>query len=209
MSSVASIYQRSPGDVRAFARGYVEQLAITLSALDFDAVMRCIDRLDRARREERTVFVIGNGGSASTASHMANDLLSLTNKCGNVSPAFRIVALTDNMALFSAIANDDGYEHVFVRQLATLFRSGDMLISISASGNSPNLLEAARWVRANAGTNIGLLGFDGGALLKLCDDAIVVRTVQGEYGFVEDAHLVMDHLMTNWFQQHLQSATGA
>jgi len=203
MTAAASIYQRANGDPRAFSAAYFTHLAGVLGQLDLSSVADVFERLDQARRDGRTVFVVGNGGSAATASHMANDLLNMTYKVPGVTPAFRIIALTDNMAVFSAIANDDGYDQVFVRQLATLFKPGDVLISISASGNSPNLLTAARWVREQGGINLGLLGFDGGQLLPLCDSAVVVRTPAGDYGFVEDAHMIMDHVITNWFQQHL------
>lgn len=204
MTATPSIYRQSRGEPCQFVRGYLDQLAVILAAVDCDAVATCIARLDAARREGRTVFVAGNGGSAATASHIANDLLNLTYKCPGAVPGFRVVALTDNMAVFSAIANDDGYDQVFVRQLAALHRSGDVLVSVSASGNSPNLLVAAQWTRDHGGVNVGLLGFDGGQLLGLCDVAVLIRTDRGEYGFVEDTHMVMDHVITSWFQQHLQ-----
>lgn len=207
MTAVAAAYGRSKGSAREFAGEYFGALASLTGQLDLDAIADVIEQLDRARQEGRMIFVIGNGGSAATASHIANDLLNLTYKTG-ATPPFRIVALTDNMAVFSAIANDDGYEQVFVRQLAPLFQRGDVLVSITASGNSPNILAAARWVRSHGGTHIGFLGFDGGAALAECDAAVVVRTVKGDYGLVEDVHMILDHVITSWFQQHL-THTGA
>jgi len=209
MTGSASLYQRTEGDPQAFAAGYLAYLADVLARLDLSTVAQAFERLDHARRQGQTIFIIGNGGSAATASHMANDLLNMTYKVPGVVPAFRVMALTDNMAVFSAIANDDGYDQVFVRQLATLFRTGDVLVSISASGNSPNLVAAARWAQAHGGINVGLLGFDGGVLLPLCDTAVVVKTPPGDYGIVEDAHMIMDHVITGWFQQHLKASAEA
>ncbi len=202
MRATADIYGSCEGDAGQYARGYLSDLAVLFETIDIDSVARFIDRLDRARLEGQTIFLAGNGGSAATASHMGNDLLNLAHKCPGFAPPFQVVALTDNMPAFSAIANDDGYDQVFVRQLTPLFRPGDVVVSISASGSSPNLLEAAFAAREQEGICLGLLGFDGGQLLDVCDESILIRTEKGEYGFVEDTHLVMNHLITSWFHQH-------
>jgi D-sedoheptulose 7-phosphate isomerase len=131
---------------------------------------------------------------------MANDIgLDVMRKTGPDKP-FRVLALTDSVSLLTAVANDDGYENVFASQLKVHFKPGDKLIVISASGNSPNLVKAAQWVKENKGRVIGLLGFDGGSLRNICDTVVSVDTPKGEYGPVEDIHLILDHLVAVWLQ---------
>jgi len=116
------------------------------------------------------------------------------------------LALTDNVPLITAIGNDDGYENIFVNQLRVHYREGDKLIVISASGNSPNVVRAAEWVKQKGGRVIGLIGFDGGKLKEICDIIIHVETPKGEYGPVEDIHTILDHLVANWLQYRLKKA---
>ena len=144
-----------------------------------------------------SVFFIGNGGSAATASHMSNDLSLGSHTCEDDLP-FRSLALTDNAAVTTAIANDHGYDNLFVHQLRVHYRTGDKLVAISASGNSPNVIAAAEWVKKRGGIVIGLVGFDGGKLKNICDIAIHARTSKGEYGPVEDIHIILDHLIYTW-----------
>lgn len=189
-----------------FAKQYFERLKHVLDGIDVDEISRFASELERARQEGRTVFVVGNGGSATTASSMANDLgFDILKKTGTDLP-FRLLALTDNNAVVTAIANDIGYNVVFVNQLRVHYRPGDRLIVISASGNSPNVVGAARWVKEAGGTVIGMLGFTGGALKDLCDIVVHVPSVAGEYGPVEDAHLVVNHVLAHWFQVRLRGS---
>ncbi len=184
-------------DFKSFAQSYFSYLAKLCQGLDLKALDAFRKHLQEARREQRTVFVIGNGGSAATASHMANDLGFGVRR--HVKQPLKVLSLTDNLSTMTALANDVGYEQVFVRQLQLYAKPKDVLIVISASGNSKNLLEAARWFKRSKGTVLGLLGFDGGKLLKLCAAAVVVRTPVGEYGPVEDVHMILDHLLHTWF----------
>jgi D-sedoheptulose 7-phosphate isomerase len=117
---------------------------------------------------------------------------------------FRILSLTDNVPLLSALANDVGYEHVFSEQLVNLVRPGDVLISISGSGRSPNILEAMRYARARAATNIALLGFDGGDALALADEYVLISNA--DYGLIEDMHMILVHALTGYFKQRLELA---
>jgi D-sedoheptulose 7-phosphate isomerase len=135
---------------------------------------------------------------------MANDIGVDVLKKGKLEKPFRVFALTDNASVMSAIANDDGYENVFVNQLKVHYRDGDMLVAISASGNSQNVIAAAQWVNKRKGKVTGLIGFDGGRLKDVCDVIIHVKTSQGEYGPVEDIHLIFDHLISSWLQCKLQ-----
>ena len=156
-----------------------------------------IERVARALREisvqGRSVFVAGNGGSAATASHMANDLMK-TVSFGTGKNMLRVTALTDCVSLLTAYANDVGYESVFANQIAVLANRGDMLILLSASGNSGNLLVAADVAREKGVKIVSFLGMGGGKLLARSDIAIVVDS--GDYGAIEDTHLILNHILT-------------
>ena len=151
--------------------------------MDLEATLRIVERLRVARDAGRTIFIAGNGGSAATATHWVNDLGKATRRSGQ--QMFRVIGLADNISWFTALANDEGYERVFAGQLENLARPGDVLAVISASGNSPNLCVPSSTPGPAGMTSIGFLGFDGGRLLRLVDEALWVRTPPGEYGLVE------------------------
>ena len=111
------------------------------------------------------------------------------------------MSLTDNTSVITAIGNDFGYEQIFVKQLEAVFKKDDLLVAISASGNSPNILRAVEYVKANRGVTIGLTGFDGGKLKKLLDHVIHVPTEKGEFGPVEDVHMILDHVIGTYLMQ--------
>ena len=115
------------------------------------------------------------------------------------------MSLTDNNAVISAISNDLDYSEIFINQLKIHFRKGDKLIAISASGNSNNLVKAAKWMKKNNGKVISFLGFDGGKLLSLSDIKIHFKSSKGDYGPVEDSHLIINHILAHWFQTHIKS----
>jgi D-sedoheptulose 7-phosphate isomerase len=196
----------SANDFPDFIKQYCNHLSDLLSKIDTGKIAAMIGRLEQARETGASVFIIGNGGSAATASHMACDLSS--NSDDGSGRNIRAVSLVDNVPLLTAIANDHGYDQIFVRQLNLHYRPNDVLIAISASGKSPNVVSAAEWVRSCGGFVIGLVGFDGGDLIRFCDVAIHVQTPPGEYGPVEDIHLMLDHLMYSWFRlKRLQADT--
>jgi len=155
----------------------------------------------------RAVFFIGNGGSAATASHFANDI-SIGTRTGDKKP-FRAVSLTDNVAVMTALANDEGYDRMFVDQLRVHMRAGDSLVAISASGNSPNLIEAVDYATSRGATVIGLTGFDGGKLREKSDISLHVPTAKGEYGPVEDVHMIFDHLIGSYLIAEVKRQTAA
>jgi D-sedoheptulose 7-phosphate isomerase len=196
------------GDAAGFAREYFAGLRAVMDRIDLGQVAAFMAQLERAYREDRQVFIVGNGGSAATASHMACDLgktvLGRTPVPGQ--RRFRVVSLTDNVPLITAIANDLGYEHVFTEQLAGLARRDDLLVVITGSGNSPNVVQAARRARELGLRTTGLLGFDGGQVLPLLDTPVLVPDFS--YGFVEDVHMVLDHLVTAYFLRRLPGVTG-
>jgi len=178
-------------------KSYVIELKETLDHLPWEAIQDVVGILHHARLNDRQVFILGNGGSAATASHFACDLGKGTILPDR--PRFRVIALTDNMPLFSAYANDYGYEHVFAEQLAGLVRSGDVVIAISGSGNSANVLNAIKLARSAQAVTIGLTGFDGGKLKDLVDICLHVPCNCMEQ--VEDIHLMLEHLICTSLRQ--------
>jgi D-sedoheptulose 7-phosphate isomerase len=179
--------------------GYIERLHAAIDALPRDRIATLGEMLYRAYRNEKQVFTVGNGGSASTASHMAADIGK--NTTGPHMCRFRVISLNDNMATVTALANDLGYENVFSEQLKNLIRPGDLLIVISASGNSPNVIRAIECAQNASAEVAGVLGFGGGAAAGMVDLAIVVSS--DHYGIVEDSHLVVNHIMVDYFQSRL------
>jgi D-sedoheptulose 7-phosphate isomerase len=178
---------------------YLDRLSDSLREIHAPKVSELGDILYRAYHIGSSVFIVGNGGSASTASHMAADLAK--NTIGPHMTRFRVLSLNDNMSLVTALANDEGYENVFREQLINLIRPSDVLIAISASGNSPNVLRAIEYATSRQAQTVGLLGFDGGRALELVDHAIHVRS--HDYGVIEDAHLILNHILVEYFQQRL------
>lgn len=197
MNAIEHLFQTSDSPV-AFAKGYVAHLSKTLEALDAQAIASFIELLLKARESENTVFFLGNGGSAATSSHFANDIAVGTR---STRKPFRVVSLTDNVAVMTAIANDYSYDDIFLIQLKYQMRKGDIVVGISASGNSPNVLKAIEYANAEGAHTVGLTGFDGGRLRQLVQTSIHVQTGKGEYGPVEDAHMVLDHLIGGFLMQ--------
>jgi len=195
MENIETIFKNT-ADIHQFSKGYFRYLYGLMSRIDTKEIEGIVREFNKAHKNQNTVFFIGNGGSASTASHMANDFGLSTHKDEKL--PFRAISLTDNVASMTAIANDCGYDNIFIRQLNLYYKKGDKLVAISASGNSPNVVNAANWVKKRGGKVIGLVGFDGGELKKISDISIHVKTPKGEYGPVEDIHMIMDHLIYTW-----------
>ena len=172
---------------------YREERITALNSVDLDAVESVSNALLEARDRGARIFVVGNGGSAATASHMATDLMLGS---GLVDPPLRVVALTDNQAIITATGNDISFDQVFSRQLIHLAERGDILMAVSASGNSPNVLACVDAARELGLTTIAFTGFDGGRLAALVDLLVHVPTRMGAYGPVEDVHLVVNHMIT-------------
>jgi D-sedoheptulose 7-phosphate isomerase len=168
---------------------HLHQVSALLTRLDVAAVEEMARILDRARRAASAVFTLGNGGSAATATHLASDL---SRAAPPGAAPLRAFSLTSNLSLVSGLANDFGYESVFVRQLAGL-RPGDVVIGISASGDSENCVRALVHARDRGAVTVGLLGFGGGRMKAICDHSVHVAC--DDYGAVEDAHLVVCHAL--------------
>jgi len=172
---------------------YVAEILSAIDSVDLETVKSVAEELLSARERGSSVFIVGNGGSAATASHMATDLMLGS---GLSDPPLRVIALTDNQAIVTATGNDVGFDHVFSRQLRHLARPLDVLVSVSASGNSPNVLACVRAATELGLTTIALTGFDGGKLATMVDLLVHVQTQQGAYGPVEDVHLIINHMIT-------------
>lgn len=174
-----------------YMRNYLEELEEALDRMRLEPVEKLIHILHDARLDARQVFIMGNGGSASTASHFACDLAKSTRQKGWTH--FRVIGLTDNMASFSAYANDDGYDNVFVHQLDALLQPNDIVIGISTSGNSPNVLNAIRLANERQALTVGFTGFDGGELGTLAQINVHVPSNMIEQ--VEDVHVILEHMI--------------
>jgi len=171
---------------------YIKALQVTIDNLPIEMIDEAIHVLHQARMNNRQIFIMGNGGSASTASHFVCDMSKNTREDGM--PFFRVIGLTDNNAIFSAYANDDGYENVFAYQLASLIQPGDIVIAISASGNSANVIRAVDLAKRISAVTIGFTGFDGGKLGPMVDLNIHIPSRCIEH--VEDVHLMLEHMIT-------------
>ncbi len=176
---------------------YVTELKRTLDFLPDELINEVICLLHEARLNSRQIFVMGNGGSASTASHFVADLAKNTRKPGW--PNFKVIGLTDNMAIFSAYANDEGYENVFAQQLASFVQPEDIVIGISASGNSSNVLNAIDLANRMGAITIGFTGFDRGLLGTIVDINLHVPSNIIEQ--VEDIHLMLEHLIVKTLRE--------
>lgn len=181
-------------EIRNVIESYLPAFERLLKCIDRSAIERISHRLCVARGNEATIYVAGNGGSAAIASHWVNDLGKATKRSG--SPPMRVMSLSDNVSWLTALANDEGYERVFAGQLENFAKKGDMLVVISSSGNSSNLVRAVEIARTREVATIGLLGFDGGTLKQLTDDYLLVPTTKGSYGLVEPMHEMICHLLT-------------
>lgn len=195
VNKLHEFFSRS-GGIGGYLELYGAHIAALLTGLDRDVLSDIVECFLSAREHSATVFFAGNGGSAATASHFAQDLAEIGRKTGKA--ILKTLSLADNVPTITALANDYGYETVFVKQIDERFRKGDVLVAISASGNSPNIVNAAKRAKELGGIVIGLVGFDGGKLAAICDHLLHVRTAGGEYGPVEDVHMILDHMITTY-----------
>ena len=181
---------------------YISHLQDVLASLNLEDVKKSIETIMEAYHTDRQIFVIGNGGSASTASHLACDLGKGTSIEGI--RRFRVISLTDNVATMTAWSNDVSYEDVFVEQLKNLAYPNDVVIGISASGNSENIIRAMQHAADLGCRTIGWSGFSGGKLASICDVNVIVNS--NKYGPVEDVHLILNHILHAWIQEEFQTS---
>ena len=176
--------------------GYLEHMSSMLRALDTAAVCRLIGCLEESCDKGQQVFLIGNGGSAAVASHVAADLGPNTLAEGK--EPFRVVSLNESIESLTAIANDSGYENVFAYQLRCHLCPGDLVIAFSVSGNSENIIRAVQTAKAMGAFTVGLTGFDGGRLKSACDLSIHFPSSRDEYGPVEELFACVGHIVTGY-----------
>ena len=188
-----------PGGLSAadFARWYRDREVEQWNALDLDALSRLAAVVERAQADGRFVWVAGNGGSAAIASHVGCDFGKTAAKPGD--KPLKTVSVCENASFITAIGNDMSFDHIYARQLENVVSAGDVVLLVSGSGNSPNLIEAAELARSRGAKVVGLLGFDGGKLKALCDESLLIPSDQ--YGVIEDMHMAVAHILTFYLKQ--------
>src|SRR3989338_4468968 len=196
MNTLEEIFKESNLQTDYFKK-YGDYMQKLLSEIDIESIKRVVDSLLEERDKEKTIYFAGNGGSASTASHFAQDMAEIGRKIRG--KGFRTLSINDNVSSLTAISNDYSYDNVFSLQIEYNLDAGDVLVVISASGNSPNVIKAVNLAKEKGGTTIGLVGFeDGGRLAQICDYIIHAKSKKGEYGPVEDIHLILNHMIVSY-----------
>ena len=185
--------------IEAFTKSYIKKLKNLLDIIDETVVAQIIDEIEKTVENKSRFYIIGNGGSSATASHMANDLAVGLKRRDIVS--IDAISLGDNAAVTSAIANDIGYENIFYMQLKDVLNPDDVILAISCSGNSPNIVKAIQYAQEVGSTVIGVSGFDGGKLKEIADIQFHIDASEGEYGLVEDIHMILDHIIYSYYIQ--------
>ncbi len=181
-----------------FARDYKAKLFSALDTVDLESVARAAEMLREARDNSRHIFVCGNGGSASTASHFVTDMVKGASY--NRDSRFRIMALTDSLPTITAYSNDVGYGCIFAEQLKNFAERGDVLIAISGSGNSPNLICAMEYANSIGCQTIAMTGRDGGKLAALAK--LQIHVAEPHMGRIEDGHLIVCHMLCYYFMEN-------
>ena len=188
-------------DGGSFGSAYAAELARAVGSVDMTQVASAAELLNDAYDREASVFACGNGGSASIANHLQCDHVKGVRNGTDLTT--RVFSLSTNIELFSAIANDHGYEMVFEYQLQSLARTGDVLIAVSSSGRSPNIVRALEWANRHGMHTIALTGFSGGAARELA--SVSVHVPSDNYGIIEDAHQACMHLLAQYVRQSRMS----
>jgi D-sedoheptulose 7-phosphate isomerase len=201
MNNIDKIFIKSRS-VSDYSKLYLEHLTSVLNGISLNEIENFVKILLEARERDSSIFFIGNGGSAATASHFANDIAIGSRE---YEKPFRAISLCDNQAIITAIGNDDGYEQIFSQQLRVLLKKQDIVVSISASGNSSNLIHAINTAKKMGAITVGISAFDGGKMKELVDFSLHVPTEKGEYGPAEDAHMVLDHLVANYLMRYVKT----
>lgn len=181
-------------------KDYQHRLKDALDSLDLNEINNVLNKIKSAYDNEKTIFIMGNGGSAATASHIVCDL----NKgaCFNLNKKFKLISLNDNIPSILAIANDINYESIFVEQLKNFLGPEDIVIGISGSGNSKNVIKAIEYANKNRGITIGLCGYNGGLLKRIANFSIHVKV--NDMQISEDIHLILGHIMMKIFEHTLE-----
>lgn len=186
-------------EIKEFTISYVEKLKQLIDNIDLCVIEEIISEIDKLVLNKGVLYVLGNGGSSATASHMANDLGVGLKRRDILN--LNIISLADNSPVVTAISNDIGYENIFYMQLKEVVEPNDVILAISCSGNSPNIIKAIEYSKKIGCKIIGVSGFDGGKLKSLSDIKFHVDAPKGEYGLVEDIHMILDHIIYSYYIQ--------
>ena len=184
-------------DFKVFTKEYIDNLHSLLNNIDMNEFEKIYKHIVNLGNTDSRIFLIGNGGSASTASHMANDLGTGLKRREIIT--LDAISLCDNASVTTALANDIEFENIFYMQLKDIIKPKDTLIAISCSGNSSNIIKAVEYSKNLGTTIIGLTGFEGGKLKELSDINVHFETNKNEYGLVEDAHMILNHMLFSYF----------
>jgi D-sedoheptulose 7-phosphate isomerase len=182
-----------------FFESYAQRLTHILQTICVEDIERVVSELVLARQSNRQIFVFGNGGSASTASHMVNDLSKPV--FDDDAFSFRVIGLSDNIATITANGNDYGYDSIFANQLRNLVQPNDLVIGISSSGNSPNIIKAINLANSRGAMTIGIAGFGGGVLAEVAHHTVIIPSEKGEYGYHEDVSLILNHAISLYIRE--------
>lgn len=182
-----------------FLESYKYKLISLFESIDVEMLECIVEAMVMAFKNGNTLYVVGNGGSAATASHIQADFQFFVRYFTNFRP--KVVALTDNVPLITAISNDNSFEDVFTEQMKGMFNQGDILLAISASGNSPNVVKAVEYANELGGITIAFCGFTGGKLKDISDLPLFTPNKEKDYGPIEDLHMILDHVLVNYLSQ--------
>ena len=184
-----------------FSKNYLSVTKDLFKTIDLNELEKIVDLIENCSKNNNTIYVAGNGGSASTASTFVNDIGFDVYKRSSTNQKIKIVSLNDNIPSLTAISNDISYDSIFKSQIKIHFQPNDLFIAFSGSGNSKNLINAVEWINNNKmGKTVGFLGFDGGKLGEICEHSIVIKSKKGLYGPIEDLHLICNHIISLWLQ---------
>ena len=192
--------------IKPFVKDYLTRLKQILDDIDVDVISDIVDTLEETIENKSRIYILGNGGSAATASHMVNDLGAGLRRRDVIN--FDVTSLGDNSSVVTAIANDIGYENIFYMQMKGHINANDVVVAISCSGESPNIIKAVDYAKDLGCKIIGVTGFNGGYLKKISNINFHVDAPEGEYGLVEDAHMILDHIIYSYYIQAESNFTG-
>jgi D-sedoheptulose 7-phosphate isomerase len=183
--------------------GYVADYRVRLlnlfDSININELEALIGAMVTAFKNGNTLFVAGNGGSAATVSHMQADFTFFVRYFTQFRP--RVISLADNVPIITAVGNDNSFDDIFVEQMRGMFKPGDVLLSISASGNSKNIIKASEYANSVGGKTLCFVGFQGGKLKEICDVALFTPNDKGDYGPIEDLHMILNHMIVNFFSK--------
>jgi D-sedoheptulose 7-phosphate isomerase len=187
----------NPEKINFFIESYKNNLKELIDNISPNIIIDIISAVELTIEKKSKIYILGNGGSSATASHMVNDLGAGLRRRGIIN--LDVVSLADNTPVITAIANDIGYENIFYMQMEGLLKPDDLVIAISCSGNSPNITKAIQYAKKQGCKLIGVTGFDGGLLKEMSDINFHVDVKKGEYGLVEDVHMILDHIIYSYY----------